>query len=251
MTPAQRDLLMKVLDAYAGLMADDIAADRMAKIRTAGLDRLAFAWAGPLERGQKHYYRVQGPTILIEFDNTQGNGNHVHAVWRDFAGDFGRDLLREHSEDGPLVGEGRLALGSALGSARAQSPEPRADQCVSPYTNALIPYAYPGTDIVMKYCGSSASRSNESPMSVLCVINTMMRPWQSSTARDRATALSAPRSEVWPPLPAQKLMDGICGVVFDLEVIVEQGVARAAGPRPDTRRPAAPCAAASCHQSQE
>ena len=96
MTPAQRDLLMKVLDAYAGLMADDIAADRMAKIRTAGLDRLAFAWAGPLERGQKHYYRVQGPTILIEFDNTQGNGNHVHAVWRDFAGDFGRDLLREH-----------------------------------------------------------------------------------------------------------------------------------------------------------
>ena len=96
MTPAQRDLLMKVLDAYAGLMADDIAADRMAKIRTAGLDRMAFAWAGPLERGQKHYYRVQGPTVLIEFDNTQGNGNHVHAVWRDFAGDFGRDLLREH-----------------------------------------------------------------------------------------------------------------------------------------------------------
>jgi hypothetical protein len=96
MTPAQRDLFMKVLDAYAGLMADDIAADRMAKIRTAGLDRLAFAWAGPLERGQKHYYRVQGPTVLIEFDNTQGNGNHVHAVWRDFAGDFGRDVLREH-----------------------------------------------------------------------------------------------------------------------------------------------------------
>jgi hypothetical protein len=96
MTPAQRDLMMKVLDAYAGLMADDIAADRMAKIRAAGLDRVAFAWAGPLERGQKHYYRVQGPTFLIEFDNTQGNGNHVHAVWRDFNGDWGRDLLREH-----------------------------------------------------------------------------------------------------------------------------------------------------------
>jgi hypothetical protein len=96
MTVAQRDMLMKVIDAYAGLMADDIAADRMTKIRNAGLDRVSFAWAGPLERGQKHYYRVQGPTFLIEFDNTQGNGNHVHAVWRDFNGDWGRDALREH-----------------------------------------------------------------------------------------------------------------------------------------------------------
>ena len=96
MTPPQRELLMKVVDAYAGLMADDIAADRMGKIRGAGMDKVSFAWAGPLERGQKHYYRVQGPTFLIEFDNTQGNGNHVHAVWRDFNGDWGRDLLREH-----------------------------------------------------------------------------------------------------------------------------------------------------------
>ena len=51
---------------------------------------------GPVERGQKHYYRVQGPTFLIEFDNTQNDGNHVHSIWRDFKGDFGRDLLREH-----------------------------------------------------------------------------------------------------------------------------------------------------------
>jgi len=96
MTPAQRDLLMKVIDAYAGLMAVDIAADRLAKIRTAGVEQVAFAWAGPIERGRQHYYRVQGPTFLIEYDNTQGNGNHVHSVWRDFRGDFGRDLLREH-----------------------------------------------------------------------------------------------------------------------------------------------------------
>ena len=46
--------------------------------------------------GEKHYYRVQGPTFLIEFDNTQNNGNHIHSVWRDFDSDFGRDLLREH-----------------------------------------------------------------------------------------------------------------------------------------------------------
>ena len=96
MTGAQRDMLMKVLDAYAGLMTEDIAADRMAKLKKAGVENIAFAWAGSIERGQKHYYRLQGPTFLIEFDNTQNDGNHVHSVWRDFQGDFGRDLLREH-----------------------------------------------------------------------------------------------------------------------------------------------------------
>jgi hypothetical protein len=96
MTPAQHALLMQVIDAYAGLMTADLAADRLAKIKSAGIDNVAFAWAGPIERGQKHYYRVQGPTFLVEFDNTQNDGNHVHSIWRDFKGDFGRDLLREH-----------------------------------------------------------------------------------------------------------------------------------------------------------
>ena len=48
------------------------------------------------EQGKTHYYRIQGPTFLIEYNNTQNNGNHIHSVWRDFNGDFGRDLLREH-----------------------------------------------------------------------------------------------------------------------------------------------------------
>jgi hypothetical protein len=96
MTAAQRDGLMRVIESYTGLMTDDIAADRMAKIKAAGIENVAFAWAGPVERGQKHYYRVQGPTFLIEFDNTQNDGNHVHSIWRDFKDDFGRDLLREH-----------------------------------------------------------------------------------------------------------------------------------------------------------
>ena len=96
MTAAQRQLLMNVIDAYAGLMAPDIAAQRMAKIKAAGIENIGFAWAGPIERGALHYYRVQGPSFLIEFDNTQNNGNHVHSIWRDFNGDFGRDLLREH-----------------------------------------------------------------------------------------------------------------------------------------------------------
>ena len=98
--PAQRDLLMRVIDAYASAMAADIAADRMAKLRQAGLEKIGFAWAGEAERGKKHYYRVQGPTFLIEYDNTQNDANHIHSVWRDFNGDFGRDLLREHLAGG-------------------------------------------------------------------------------------------------------------------------------------------------------
>ena len=96
MTPAQRDLLMKLVDVYAGFMASDIAADRTARLKKAGVEKIAFAWAGDTARGRKHYYRVQGPTFLIEYDNTQNDGNHIHSVWRDFDGDFGRDLLREH-----------------------------------------------------------------------------------------------------------------------------------------------------------
>jgi hypothetical protein len=82
-------------------MAGDIAADRMGRLRKAGLEKIAFAWAGPAERGQKHYYRVQGPTFLVEYDNTQNDANHIHSVWRDFNGDFGRDLLREHVKSTP------------------------------------------------------------------------------------------------------------------------------------------------------
>ena len=96
MKPAQRDMLMKVIETYTSKMADDIAADRTARIRKAGVDKIGFAWAGEAERGKKHYYRIQGPTFLIEHDNSQNNGNHIHSVWRDFNGDFGRDLLREH-----------------------------------------------------------------------------------------------------------------------------------------------------------
>ena len=93
---SQRELLMKLIDVYTGYMAVDIGADRQAKLKKAGVEKIGFAWAGETERGRKHYYRVQGPTFLIEYDNTQNDGNHIHSVWRDFAGDFGRDLLREH-----------------------------------------------------------------------------------------------------------------------------------------------------------
>jgi hypothetical protein len=92
----QREAMMTLIATYTSMMADDLAAERMSRLTSAGLDRITFAWAGPTAVGAKHYYRVQGPTFLIEYDNTQNDGNHIHAVWRDFQGDFGRDLLREH-----------------------------------------------------------------------------------------------------------------------------------------------------------
>jgi hypothetical protein len=96
MTPKQRELLMQLIDTYAAQMTADIAAERLAAIKKAGVEKITFAWAGSVEPNERHYYRVQGPTFLIEFDNTQNNANHIHSVWRDFANDFGRDLLREH-----------------------------------------------------------------------------------------------------------------------------------------------------------
>ena len=101
MTKPQRDRLMALIDVYVGLMAPDVAADRLERLKKAGLDNIAFAWAGETEKGKKHYYRVQGPTFLVEYDNAQNNGNHIHSVWRDFNGDFGRDLLREHLKSQP------------------------------------------------------------------------------------------------------------------------------------------------------
>ena len=101
LTRPQRDALAKLIDVYVNKMTADVAAERMARVKKAGLDNITFAWAGSTERGQKHYYRVQGSTFLIEYDNTQNDGNHIHSVWRDFNGDFGRDLLREHVKGQP------------------------------------------------------------------------------------------------------------------------------------------------------
>jgi hypothetical protein len=100
-TPAQRGQLMKLIGVYTSEMAPDIAADRLAKLQRAGVEKVGFAWAGEAERGKKHYYRIQGPTFLVEYDNTQNDANHIHSVWRDFDGDFGRDLLREHVKSTP------------------------------------------------------------------------------------------------------------------------------------------------------
>jgi hypothetical protein len=97
----QSALLVRLIDEYLARMADDLAAARRARLEETDFATVTFAWAGAIEPGQPHYYRVQGPSFLIEFDNTQNDANHIHSVWRDFAGDFGRDLLREHYRDAP------------------------------------------------------------------------------------------------------------------------------------------------------
>ncbi len=99
--PPQRDLFGRLLEEYLSRMPEDIAGDRREKLRAAGFEKIRFAWAGGSEPGQPHYYRIQGPTFLIEYDDTQNGANHIHTVWRDFAGDFGRDLLREHYRSTP------------------------------------------------------------------------------------------------------------------------------------------------------
>jgi hypothetical protein len=98
MNGAQKKLLNRLLEEYVGRLRGDLAAADLARIDRAGRGRIRFAWAGSVERGQRHYYRVHGPTFLLEYDNTQNDANHVHAVWRDFDNDFGRDLLKEHLE---------------------------------------------------------------------------------------------------------------------------------------------------------
>jgi hypothetical protein len=95
----QRELVWKLVKIYVERARGEVAEVDLKKIMDAGQENLHFAWAGGLERGQGHYYRIQGPTFLVEYDNTQNNANHVHCVYRDFNEDFGEDLLKKHYEE--------------------------------------------------------------------------------------------------------------------------------------------------------
>jgi hypothetical protein len=99
MSHVQKTILNKLIVAYLLSMPADIAKKRMDKIVKEDMNGTRFGWAGETEAGKPHYYRVQGKSFLIEFDNTQSNANHIHTVWRDFNGDFGEDLLQEHYHD--------------------------------------------------------------------------------------------------------------------------------------------------------
>ena len=92
----QQGLLLTLVQEYANVQIAEIAKQRLEAVRKAGMDSVKFAWMGGLEKGQGHYYRIQGATFLIEYDCTQNSANHIHSVWRDFKGDFGADLLALH-----------------------------------------------------------------------------------------------------------------------------------------------------------
>jgi hypothetical protein len=97
----QSEMLLKLIKEYVYRHRSDVADNDLKKIQKAGVEKIYFAWAGGVERGEGHYYRVQGPTFLLEYDNTQNNNNHIHSVWRDFENDFGEDLLRKHYQETP------------------------------------------------------------------------------------------------------------------------------------------------------
>ena len=96
MTPQQREILARLIQAYIDRLPPELAAIELHKLNEAGLETVHFAWAGPQDRGQPHYYRLHSPLFLIEYDNTQNNANHIHTVWRNLKDDFGEDLLRLH-----------------------------------------------------------------------------------------------------------------------------------------------------------
>ena len=96
LTEAQRELLTALVGQYVDRMPDEIAELEWAKLRGEVFEGIHFAWAGKAEPHQPHYYRLQGPRFLIEYDNVQSNVNHIHSVWRDPDGDFGADILAQH-----------------------------------------------------------------------------------------------------------------------------------------------------------
>ncbi|QEG21165.1 DUF3500 domain-containing protein [Mariniblastus fucicola] len=98
MSDAQQKMLRELVEVYLGKVRGELADVDRQRIEDAGFENVFFAWAGKIAVGERHYYRIQGPTFIFEYDNTQDNANHVHVVWRDFTNDFGADWLKRHYE---------------------------------------------------------------------------------------------------------------------------------------------------------
>jgi len=96
MSAANQQLLLQLINEYLATMPEELAEERMKTLEKEETGEIRFGWAGATVPGEGHYYRIQGKSFLVEFDNTQNSANHIHSVWRDFDGDFGRDLIREH-----------------------------------------------------------------------------------------------------------------------------------------------------------
>ena len=94
MSPDQQKLLADLLNEYLKNMPADVSEARRAQVNAAGIQNIHFAWWGDQERNQRHYYRVQGPTFIIEYNNTQSQANHVHSMWRQLGGDFNLPIAK-------------------------------------------------------------------------------------------------------------------------------------------------------------
>lgn len=106
LTAAQKNLLWSLIDEYVNNQAEAIAATHRQKIQKDGFDKVRFAWMGEIDRAKSFYFRVHGPSILIEYDNTgrerqERDSNHIHSMFRDPSNDYGEDLLRKHYESVP------------------------------------------------------------------------------------------------------------------------------------------------------
>ena len=108
LAPPQQEGLEGLIRYYLGRARDEVAAADWERISDTGLAAITFAWAGPLEPGLGHYYAVRGPGFLVEYDNTQNDANHIHAVWRDLTNDWGEDALAAH------YGRGHAAAGGSV-----------------------------------------------------------------------------------------------------------------------------------------
>jgi hypothetical protein len=99
MSGEQRDQVVQLVAHYASNFRTGLAEHHLSRIQEAGIENLYFGWAGSQERRAPHYYRIHGPTLLIEYDNTQNDANHIHTVMRDLEEDFGQDLLKKHYDE--------------------------------------------------------------------------------------------------------------------------------------------------------
>ena len=96
MSGTQREMLMGLVTEYVSQVNEELAGRRLTALREGGFDQLHFAWAGPLDKSEAHYYRIHGGEFVVEFDNRQNGANHIHSVWREVENDFAGDVLRDH-----------------------------------------------------------------------------------------------------------------------------------------------------------
>jgi hypothetical protein len=137
MTDGQRNALMALVQEYIGNMAHDVARAELARIREAGVYRINFAWAGSLTPGRPHYYRLHGPSLIIEYDNTQNDANHAHSVWHDPREEFGADLLRRHHEQSHKHAPDAVVLDHHAAKRDANNGDPTWAPIINPFSGRI------------------------------------------------------------------------------------------------------------------